>query len=118
MNKVFINNVPMNVEIANTPLKRSLGLMYRNELADSDGMLFVFPENKSRSFWMKDTHIPLSIAYINEDGVIINIEDMEPLSLDGIKSKSPCKYALEVNKGWFNQNNISVGDRIRGFHGE
>ena len=117
MNTIFVNDSPVEVEVADTDFKRGLGLMYRRELPDTQGMFFIFPENKDRSFWMKDTHIPLSIAYINDNGVIINIEDMEPLSLDSVNSKQPCRYALEMNRGWFKKNNVSVGDEIRGFHG-
>ena len=112
--EIAIKDASLNIEIADTPLKRSLGLMYRKELAPESGMLFVFPQNKDMSFWMKDTHIPLSIAYIDDNGVILNIEDMIPLSLDGVTSKAPCRYALEVNKGWFDNNGIQAGDIIQG----
>ena len=118
LKETAFKDIGLNLEIADTPLKRSVGLMYRKELEPDSGMLFVFPENDTQSFWMKDTHIPLSIAYINEDGVIINIEDMEPLSLNGVPSLGPCKYALEVNKGWFEENGIQAGDHLRGFHGK
>ena len=109
---ILVSNSPLDVEIADTPFKRSLGLMNREALDKDSGMLFVFPDQKSRSFWMKDTHIPLSIAYIGEDGVIINIENMEPLSTNSVKSSAPCRYALEVNKGWFENNGIKPGDVI------
>ena len=92
--------------------------MYRKELSPDAGMMFIFPENKELSFWMKDTHIPLSIAYINEDGVILNIEDMEPLSLASVPSGGSCKYALEVNQGWFEENGIQAGDQIEGISEE
>ena len=107
-----INGNYLDVEIADTPLKRSVGLMYRKNLDPESGMLFVFPESKSRSFWMKDTHIPLSIAYINEEGVITNIQNMDPLSLDSVPSKGNCRYALEVNKGWFDNHQIIPGDKV------
>ncbi len=109
---ITINGRPLSVEIADTPLKRSIGLMYRKELPADAGMLFVFPESANRSFWMKDTHIPLSIAYINEDGVITNIENMDPFSLDSISSKDACKYALETNRGWFNSHDIKPGCKV------
>ncbi|HIL26729.1 MAG TPA: DUF192 domain-containing protein [Nitrospinaceae bacterium] len=116
--ELAINDANLEIEIANTPLKRSLGLMYRKELSPGAGMIFVFPEDMERSFWMKDTHIPLSIAYINQDGVILNIEDMEPLSLSGVPSSGPCRYALEVNRGWFEENGIQAGDQIEGISEE
>ena len=109
---ISINGKPLRVEVANTPLKRSIGLMYRKELDSDSGMLFVFPESKSRSFWMKDTHIPLSIAYINENGIITNIENMDPFSLDSITSKGACRYALETNRGWFKSNDIKPGCKV------
>mgnify|MGYP001185433509 CR=1 FL=1 len=109
MNEKLAN---LKIEIADTDLKRALGLMYRDSLPEDSGMMFVFPESTPASFWMKDTHIPLSVAYINEDGMIINIEDMEPLSLNSVTSRGPCKYALEVNKGWFEKNGIHAGDKI------
>tara|TARA_R110001583_G_scaffold38874_3_gene125183 strand:+ start:1024 stop:1395 length:372 start_codon:yes stop_codon:yes gene_type:complete len=119
MNKeLSIKNKNLHIELANTPLKRSLGLMYRKKLDPNMGMLFIFPENNKKSFWMKDTHIPLSIAYINEDGVILNIEDMDPFSLDSVLSMGPCRYALEVNRGWFKKNGIQAGDQINGIVGE
>ena len=106
--KIAINGNILDVELANTPLKRSLGLMYRKELPFNSGMLFVFPQSKNLSFWMKDTHIPLSIAYIDENGFIKNIENMNPEDITSIKSKSPCRFALEVNQGWFKKNKIQA----------
>lgn len=114
LKETTIKNKNLEIEIADTPLKRSLGLMYRKSLAPNSGMLFKFNKEKPLSFWMKDTHIPLSIAYLNKDGVIINIENMNPFSLDGVKSMVPCKYALEVNQGWFEQNGIKAGDQLYG----
>tara|TARA_Y100001963_G_C6716470_1_gene416876 strand:+ start:334 stop:744 length:411 start_codon:yes stop_codon:yes gene_type:complete len=110
--EIAVKDVNLDVEIADTPFKRSLGLMHREKLEPDSGMMFIFPDKKEHSFWMKDTHIPLSIAYIDNDGVILNIEDMEPRSLDSIKSNGPCQYALEVNKGWFEKNGIQAGDGV------
>ena len=118
MSEIDIRDTKLEIETADTPFKRSVGLMYREELSPESGMLFIFPENQEQSFWMKDTHIPLSIAYIDEDGIIINIEDMEPLSLNSVTSSGPCKYALEVNQGWFEENGIQAGSKIGGFHGK
>jgi uncharacterized protein len=114
--KLVINGNILEVELANTPLKRSLGLMYRSELPFNSGMLFVFPQSKNLSFWMKDTHIPLSIAYIDENGFIKNIENMNPEDITSIKSNSPCKFALEVNQGWFEKNKIRTGDKVMWSH--
>ncbi len=109
---IDINKI-LQIETADSPFKRSVGLMYRKNLEPDSGMLFVFPDSNQRSFWMKDTHIPLSIAYIDEKGIITNIENMNPLETIGVKSSRPCRYALEVNQGWFEKNGISAGDKIK-----
>lgn len=100
------------VDIANTPKLRSLGLMRRLSLDENTGMIFVFDDAKPRSFWMKETYIPLSIAYLDSSGVIINIESMTPLNLSSVRSSSPAKYALEMNEGWFERNGVKPGDTI------
>lgn len=100
------------VEIADEPEERQRGLMYREELAEDHGMLFVFPSSETRSFWMKDTRIPLSIAYISSRGEILEIYDMEPLSLDPVPSRYPAQYALELNQSAFERNGIAVGDVV------
>ena len=100
------------VEIADTPQKRELGLMYRTSLDENKGMLFIFPTPSKLSFWMKNTFIPLSIAFIDEEGTIKEIENMEPETTITHVSKDLCKYALEVNQGWFERNNINVGDKV------
>lgn len=100
------------VEIADTPEKRQQGLMYRDSLDENEGMLFVFPGEEMRSFWMKNTGIPLSIAYIDSRGVIREIHDMEPFSLAPVPSRFPAKFALEVNRGRFAELGIEPGDRI------
>jgi len=111
---ITINDIPINVEISRDPDNISKGLMHRKHLENNSGMLFCFPDQQERSFWMKNTEIPLSIAYANRDGHILNIEDMVPHSLDGVKSHGPAAYALEMNRGWFDQNNVKPGDQIQG----
>lgn len=101
------------VELADTPELRQRGLMDRRTLDPMAGMLFVFPESALRSFWMKDTLIPLSIAYIDERLTIREIHDMEPLSLVPVPSRFPAMFALEVNQGVFEQLGIGPGDRLR-----
>ena len=100
------------VEIADDPDERETGLMGRDELAVNNGMLFVFPDAALRSFWMKNTLIPLSIAYINSRGEILEIHDMEPKSLQPVRSRYPAKYALEVNQGRFDQLGIAPGTLV------
>jgi len=100
------------VELARTKAQRQFGMKYRKELAPDEGMLFVFLRDKSRSFYMKDTHCPLSIAFIRSDGVILNIAHMQPLSLSSHRSRLPCRFALEMPQGWFAENDIKEGDPI------
>ena len=102
------------VELADNHMTRECGLMNRKSMGKNNGMLFKFPYATRLSFWMKNTYIPLDIAYIGDDGKILQIESMTPLSTRAIASKYECKYALEVNKGWFKDNGISVGSKIGG----
>jgi len=88
--------------------------MYRDSLPANSGMVFVYPDAKERSFWMKDTRVPLSIAYVDADGVIVHLADMTPLDTTGVPSEKPAMYALEMNKGWFATHDVTVGDRITG----
>ena len=104
--------VELTVEVARTGGERSRGLMFREELAEDGGMVFVFPEDTEAGFWMRDTLIPLSIAFIAADGTIVDIQDMEPLSEDTHRPAEAYRYALEVNQGWFQQNGFDVGDRV------
>ena len=101
------------VEIADTPEKRREGLMFRQELEENAGMLFVFDREDTHSFWMKNTYLPLSIAFIDEGGRILQIKKMKPLD-EKIHyiSKAPIRYALEVNQGWFEKYQINIGDTI------
>jgi len=100
------------LDIADSPDARTVGLMNRLTLDENTGMLFVFDECKPRSFWMKETYIPLSIAYLDDFGKILNIEKMVPFDLTGVRSKHPARYALEMNEGWFEKNGITPGDMI------
>jgi uncharacterized membrane protein (UPF0127 family) len=83
-------------------------------MPDDHGMLFVFPEEQVLSFWMRNTTLPLSIAYANAEGVIVRIADLEPLDERSVTSMGPARYALEMNRGWFRAHEIGVGDRIEG----
>jgi uncharacterized protein len=102
-------------EVADDVRERSMGLMFRERLAPNAGMLFVMPKPDRASFWMKNTTLPLSIAYINPAGVILEIHDLQPLDEKPVPSAFPnIAYALEMEQGWFNENGILAGDRIRG----
>jgi uncharacterized membrane protein (UPF0127 family) len=102
----------LTVELARTAEERSRGLMFRQELPEDRGMLFVYEEDTNAGFWMKDTSIPLSIAFIAADGKILDIQDMEPLSLELHSPPGPYRYALEVNQGWFREHGLAPGDRM------
>lgn len=102
--------------MADTAQERERGLMYRTSLKDGNGMLFVYPSSQTVSFWMKNTLLPLSIAFIDANGKIISIQDMTPQESPPYKqypSPLPTKYALEVPQGWFGRENISVGDVVK-----
>ena len=86
--------------------------MFRESLAEDQGMLFAYPEERILGFWMKNTLIPLDIAYINREGRIVDIKQMEPQSTQTHNSAAPAMYALEMNQGWFEANGIRVGDLI------
>lgn len=102
----------ISAEIAKTEESRSLGLMHRVSLPPDHGMLFVFDEAGMPCFWMKNTPLPLSIAFIDEQGVIVNIADMQPHSLDSHCPAGPVIYALEMQQGWFRQNQVNPGAKV------
>jgi uncharacterized membrane protein (UPF0127 family) len=99
-------------EVAKTDEERAQGLMYRKELAAGEAMLFVFDRDQIMSFWMKNTYIPLSIAYISSEGIILEIHDMTPHSEAPVTSSRSARYALEVPQGWFEMVGVQIGDRI------
>lgn len=106
---IRIGDCLIKVEIADTPEVRAKGLSNRKSLKDGHGMLFVFPSSRKRSFWMKDTSIPLAIAFIAPDGTIRQIEQLKPFDLRSVASNSPAQYVLEVNPALFEENHITVG---------
>ena len=101
-------------EVARTPEQRATGLMNRFSLRPDHGMLFVFERAEPLGFWMKNTYIPLSIAFIDDTGRIVNIEDMVPQAEDTHSSRGPARYALEMRKGWFRERDIKAGARVDG----
>jgi uncharacterized membrane protein (UPF0127 family) len=104
----------LTAEVVVTPEQRAVGLMHRFSLKPDHGMLFVFERSEPLSFWMKNTFIPLSIAFIGADGRIVNIEDMKPQTEDTHWSKGPALYALEMRKGWFAEKGIGPGAVVKG----
>ena len=110
---VYVRNKEIWVEVAKTPEERAHGLMGRKHLGKDDGMLFVFEKEDYHGFWMKDTQIPLSIAFIDKKGRIVEITEMKPMTFESHDPPQPILYALEMKKGWFSANGIKVGDVIR-----
>lgn len=101
-------------EVASNDAAREKGLMFRKEMPANAGMLFVFDQKAGHCFWMKNTDLALSIAFIADDGTIVNIEDMKPQTEDNHCPKAAVRYALEMNKGWFAQKGIKAGAKISG----
>ena len=99
-------------EVADSPDSRQLGLMFRKRLGSNEGMLFVFPEASGQCFWMKNTILPLSIAFIADDGRIVNIADMKPLDEASHCSRAPVRFALEMEQGWFDKRGIKAGFKL------
>jgi len=110
---LYVNQKEIWVEVAKTPEERAKGLMGREHLKEDEGMLFIFEQEDYHSFWMKNTLIPLSIAFIDQEGRILKITDMKPMTLDSHSPPKPVLYALEMRKGWYSANGIKVGDKVR-----
>ena len=106
--------VRVRAEIADDVYEHALGLAYRTTLAKNRGMLFIHEEEQKLSFWMKNTLIPLSVAFMDSEGRIVDIQDMKPLDDDppSYVSAKPAQYALEVNRGFFEERGVEVGDRV------
>ena len=101
-------------QVAATSDQRQTGLMHRKEMPQHEGMIFVFEQPSKQCFWMKNTLLPLSAAFVGDDGVIVNIEDMKPLVLDAHCSTQPVRYVLEMNKGWFAKKGLKAGTKLQG----
>jgi uncharacterized membrane protein (UPF0127 family) len=104
----------IDAQIAQTNEQRATGLMYRKEMPQHEGMLFVFERPSVQCFWMKDTLLPLSAAFVADDGTVVNIADMKPLALDSHCSDKPVRYVLEMNQGWFAKKGVKAGMKLTG----
>ena len=104
----------LNVQLAQTPEQRQIGLMWRKEMPQHEGMLFVFEQPTKQCFWMRNTLIPLSAAFVADDGTIVNIADMKPQSDDSHCSEQPVRYVLEMNVGWFAKRQLQAGYKLGG----
>ena len=110
---IAIKGYFLTAELAVTPSERACGLSHRSSLPEHHGMLFLYPNPRPLTFWMENTKIPLSIAFIDDNGRILSIQKMVPMQIEEqYRSPKPVRYALEVNQGWFAKHNIVVGDVI------
>lgn len=104
----------LDVQLAQTPEQRQIGLMFRKEMPQHEGMLFVFEHSSGQCFWMKNTLLPLTAAFLADDGQIVNLADMKPQTTEPHCSKQPVRYVLEMNQGWFEKKGLKSGDKITG----
>ena len=104
----------LDVQVAQTPQERQIGLMFRKEMPQHEGMLFVFEQAATQCFWMRNTLIPLTAAFLADDGTIVNLADMKPQSDDSHCSARPVRFVLEMNQGWFARRGIQAGNRLAG----
>ena len=104
----------IDAQVAATPQQRQTGLMHRKDMPQHEGMLFVFEQPAQQCFWMKNTLLPLTAAFVEDDGTITNLADMKPMTEDSHCSAKPVRYVLEMNQGWFAQRGIKAGARLQG----
>ena len=104
----------IDAQVAATPEQRSTGLMFRREMPAAEGMLFVFEQATPQCFWMKNTLLPLTAAFVADDGTIVNLADMKPQTTDSHCSTQPVRYVLEMNQGWFTKKGINAGFKLGG----
>ena len=104
----------IDAQVAATPTQRQIGLMQRRDMPAHEGMLFVFEQPGVQCFWMKNTPLPLTAAFVADDGTIVNLADMQPLSEDSHCSAKPVRYVLEMNQGWFSQRGLKAGSKLAG----
>jgi uncharacterized membrane protein (UPF0127 family) len=104
----------IDAQLATTPEQRETGLMYRQDMPQSEGMLFVFSRPSVQCFWMKNTLIPLTAAFVADDGLIVNLADMAPQTETSHCSTQPVRYVLEMNQGWFEQRHLKAGAKLHG----
>ncbi|MDM0112432.1 DUF192 domain-containing protein [Variovorax sp. J22R133] len=104
----------IDAQVAASPIERQVGLMFRKEMPQQEGMLFVFEQAAPQCFWMKNTILPLTAAFVADDGRIVNLVDMKPQTTDSHCSEEPVRYVLEMNQGWFVKKNIKKGFKLAG----
>ena len=104
----------INAQVAATPQQHAVGLMFRKEMPVNEGMLFAFEQASEQCFWMKNTLLPLTAAFVADDGTIVNLADMQPQSLVSHCSTKPVRFVLEMNKGWFDKRGLKAGAKLSG----
>jgi len=104
----------IDAQVAQTGPQRQTGLMFRREMPQHEGMLFVFEQPATQCFWMKNTLLPLTAAFVADDGTIVNLADMKPQTEDSHCSTQPVRYVLEMNQGWFARKNLKAGAKLGG----
>ena len=104
----------IDTQVAATPEQRATGLMHRKEMPTSEGMLFIFEQASQQCFWMKNTLLPLTAAFVADDGTIVNLADMKPQTTDAHCSTKPVRFVLEMNQGWFEKKGIKAGFKLGG----
>jgi len=111
-NSISIEKENLCVELAISQREKSKGLMYRKDLSNTDGMLFIWKNEDKRCMWMKNTYIPLDLGFFREDLTLIEVKDLSPRSLESVCSSEPAKYALELSKGWFSSHKIKNNSKL------
>lgn len=104
----------IDAQVALTPDQRQVGLMFRREMPQHEGMLFIFEQPATQCFWMKNTLLPLTAAFVADDGTVVNLADMKPQTTESHCSAQPVRYVLEMNQGWFAKKNIKAGVKLGG----
>lgn len=104
----------IDAQVASTPQQRQIGLMHRTTMPQHEGMIFIFEQPSQQCFWMKNTLLPLTAAFVADDGTIVNLADMKPQTTESHCSAQPVRYVLEMNKGWFAKKGIKAGTRLNG----
>ena len=112
--KLTVGMYLIDTQLALTAEQRSTGLMHRREMPQNEGMLFVFDQPTVQCFWMKNTLLPLTAAFVADDGTVVNLEDMKPKTTDSHCSTKPVRYVLEMNQGWFAKRGIKAGSKLGG----
>jgi len=104
----------IDAQVAQTPLQREIGLMFRKAMPQAEGMIFVFDQPATQCFWMRNTLLPLTAAFVADDGRIVNLVDMQPMTENSHCSEEPVRFVLEMNQGWFAKKNIKKGTKLGG----